>query len=277
VGEQRTGVRTVFETYASGIDEDLQGVGGDPWSGISATGLRIPTLATPTPNTGKRYIFTLGGFELGEAVRARITGWRQLLTLGTHVVSQQGGIEGTFEMEVTNPAFRLPDANVSYHIMRAPLNTQGLVGLGPPPLPILSSLAFRFSQSPALLYDTGTVLAPGKFYVNLTAYVPPNAGQPVGEPVAHLRSMTDKRTPWGTASAWSALGIDVEGPGFYGLYASVAQTSGVDWSSFAAALTASGNGVDEYRFVAAFPPGGVSTTGVKYWRVGGALEVEIYK
>ena len=263
--------RRRFETWSAGPDELLQGVGGDPGGSIIATGLRVPTLPTSTPSL--RYLFMLAGFELPEGCRALIHGWRQLATLGV-IAHDDSGDQTFFELEITSPTFRFADGNIAWALTCLGLNERG-PAMEPPPFTGVEGISFRTSTSPALLYDVGTTLAGDGFYFDLDAYVPPFLGSPPGVAVAGFASVNDKRTTWSTPNAWRSLDIEVEGSGFYGLYASVAQTVG-QTIPFASAIN-NVPGLDEYRFIAAFPPGSsISTDGVLYWRVGGALDVSIY-
>jgi hypothetical protein len=250
-----------FEIWSVGIDEQIQGVGGDAFGGNAATGLRVPTLAS-TPEG--RYLFMLCGFGLGEGSRATIVGWRQLLTLGA--IATLGDSSGTMliEQEVTSPVFRFPDGNVSWHLVKVgPELLESLV-FGLPPFSGIENLAWRMSQTPALLAETITLPALDKYYVDLTAYVPPNLGHPYGDSIGQCKTIHDLRANWRDDHAWSALNIPVEGPGFFCLFASVKQTAGV-------ALTAPTNAQGtspEYQFISNYPS-------AIYWRVGGALSVEM--
>ena len=265
-----------FEVYADGIDEGLQGIGSDPWGTTNFVGLRVPTLATP--DDAHRYLFNLCGFELGEGARAEILGWRQLVTIGCVALGGETSPNAQIEMEVMNPAFRFPDGNVSFHLQWLPLLTQGLLGAQPiaPIQPGIENFAFRFAQSSALLYETATVAGDG-FYVDLTSYTPPFKGRPPGKPIAHMKVMHDRRSTWNTPNAWRALGLEVQGPGYFYLAASVAQTDGTaDLSNFAGSLAGvQGPALAEYQFQSLFKKTTVSQTGVIYWRVGGALDVRI--
>lgn len=272
--------RNRFEVWAEGLDDGLQGVGSDPYGGPAAyTGLRVPKLATP--DNAHRYLFMLCGFGLGERAKATIRSWRQLLTLGF-----EAGIGGSsavlIEKEVESPVFRFPDGNVSYHLTR--IDEDALTGnvVGTPPttgsrIPV-NNLAWRMATSSALLYESVALRGSG-FYTDLTMYVPPNQGKPYGDPVAHMKVIHDRRADWRAASAWQPLDLEVEGPGFYALWASVYQTSGLfNLGSLATTIDTVQAGLSDYQFMAAFPPGGEEPTPtVQYWRVGGALDVFIHE
>jgi len=245
-----------FETWSYGFDEQLQGVGGDAYGTPFFTGLRVPTLASPS--VSNRYLFMLCGFQLAERVKARIVGWRQLATIG---LVSAGNL---LEQEILSPVFRFPDGNISWHLRMVPGDLlESLTGGLPPPISPTNNLAFRMSNTPALLYETATLTGSGN-YVDLTAYTPPNLGRPYGEPVGQFTTLPDLRTPWRDAHAWSALDLPIEGPGFFALFASVKQTAG---TSHAAPTNPGGEPI-EWQFIANHP------TAI-YWRVGGALIVDI--
>jgi hypothetical protein len=255
----------VFEAASSGIDEFLQGIGGDPFGGSSAVGLRVPALATVSQFN--RYLFLLASFSVAESVKATIRGYRQLVTIGKSIGS--GSAPRFVEQEVTSPAWRFPDGNVSFHLHRlGPPNSQGF----PRPasnLTDLRSFAHNFADNPALLYGAYTIPAGDSFYTHLTGYLPPNAGKPWGTPLRAGQQGTfyDLRTPWRTHGAWHALDIELDGPDTIALFASVRQTAGTVTTPNTLANTP--NSMPEEQFIAAYAPG------VVYWRVGGALMVEV--
>jgi hypothetical protein len=269
-----TGSRRVFEINSSGVDEFLQGIGGDPFGGSSYVGLRVPTLATPSlPNGGGRYLFNLASFSIATGIRARIVGYRQLLTLGAVITAAGSESSARFvEMEVTTPTFRLPDGNVSWHIHRlGPPNSQGFPTGDPANLTDIRSLKKNFSINPALLYQSYTIPAGNAFYPDLTAYMPPNGGKPWGTPLraGEQGTFCDLRTRWRDSRAWSSLDVELDGPETVAFMASVHQSAG---ASEAGVLSAIPNGMPEEQFVSAFAE---SVTGAIYWRIAGALMVEV--
>jgi hypothetical protein len=269
-----TGSRRVFEIASTGVDEFLQGFGSDPFGGSSYVGLRVPTLATPSlPNGGGRYLFNLASFSIATGVKARIVGYRQLLTLGAVVTAAGSETPARFvEQEVTTPTFRLPDGNVSWHIHRlGPPNSQGFPTGDPANLTDIRSLKKNFSINPSLLYQSYTIPAGNAFYPDLTAYVPPNGGKPWGTALRAGNQYTfhELKTQWRTHGAWAALDMELEGPDTVCFFASVKQSAG---ASEAGVLSAIPNGMPEEQFVSAFA---ASVTGAIYWRVAGALMVEI--
>jgi hypothetical protein len=258
----------IVELASSGVDEWLTAVGGDPFGASTATGLRVPTLATP--DTNHRYLFIGASFSLGEGATAKIHGYRQLVTIGAVTTAPSTESPGRFvEMEVTSPLFRLPDGNVSFHLHRlgAP-NARGWPLQPPSNNTDLRNFVRRWADGPTLLYESYTIPAGNAFYVNVTGYTPPNRGQPWGEPLGQLNVVRDLRTEWMTHGAWHALdNVIVEGPSTTAMFISVRQSAG-----------ASGTGVTplpdcmcEEQFLSSF--GGLPG-GVIYWRVGCALAVE---
>jgi hypothetical protein len=257
--------RNHFEVWSAGVDERLQGLGGDSFDTITASGLRIPTLATPK---GKhhRYLFMLCGFQLAENVRATIVGWRTWQTLlGNIPPASIQDPSQLVEETISDPAFRLPDGNISYSLRMLNMDLQNY-RFRQAPLPVnISNLSFLMSQTPALLYDTGTTVAGDGFYVTMPSYVPPYGGRVPGDPVFHYSTLHDPRAPWLTNNTWDSLDIPIEGPGFYAMFASVRQSAGNNPIPPVSGLPS------EWAFVAATQGKAI------YGRVGGALQVVIHE
>ena len=270
------------ESDAQGIDEALQIIGGDPYGRNAGVGLRIPALplVNATPETS-RYLFLLSLFTVARGKTARLRGYRQLVKLGK-VFQNEEGLYRPVEFNVTDPQWHPVGGNISWHLMDLGVwGGNGIPGIGPAlgpliPAPIgIDNFAWRMSSTPALLFETATLV--GGYYVNLTAYTPPNGGRPWGVPLLEggFGSFYDLRTPWTASQAWHSLDVEIVGPKTVGFFASVRQadTSAPDY-----ALTGSGG-----------PPGGASIYGsglppeeaflvnfptANYWRIGGALVVE---
>jgi hypothetical protein len=257
-----------FEVWSAGADEQLQGVGSDPYGTLVRTGLRVPTLTTP--DLQSRYLFMLCGFKLGEGERANIVGWRQAWTLGAVYTHTNGGTTTDFyEQPVVDPFFCLPDGNVSWHLTQVGPVTLNKYRIGPGPLDNgAQNFKYRFAHTPALIYESAALTGSG-FYADLTRYVPPRNGRPLGKPLLHLGTFHDARTFWQTSQAWNSLRLPVEGPGFFALWASVRQSAGVTLNASYVSPLNPGGLPGEYQFVLNFP--GL----VKIWRVVGALDVEI--
>lgn len=257
--------RRVVEITTTGIDEFLQGIGGDPYGGSSWVGLRVPTLASTDRN---RYLFLLATFSLPAGSTAKILGYRQLVTLGKSVGSPSA--PRFVEMEITSPQFRLPDGNVSFHLQRlGPPNAQGFprkVGNKTD----LRSFHRGYCESPALLYESYTIAAGDSFYVDLTSYTPPNSGKPWGVPLRAGTQGTfyDLRTPWRSARAWTSLSMELDGPETVALFASVRQSAGTATGVAVNSGTVIPGNMPEEQFISAY------ASGVVYWRVAGSLIVE---
>jgi len=259
--------RQHFEVWSAGIDEALQTIGGDPQSGQSSTGLRVPFLATP--DLDSRYLFMLCGFQLAENVKARICGLRQFASLGVEYTTETG--LALAEQEIVSPNFRLPDGNISWHLLQFSPLLLDKYRLGNGPFD-QTNFVETMSEYPALLYNAaGTAIDPSGYYVKLTSYAPPNKGRPIGgEPLGHLGTFHDLRWNWRSSHAWNSIDIPVEGPGFFAFMASVRQSTG------AYPLPLSGTS-PELAFVKDYgitvPTSG--TTGVLIWRVAGSMIVKI--
>jgi hypothetical protein len=257
-----------IEIASAGIDEFKQLLAGDPYGDPTSVGLRVPTLATP--DFRHRYLFNACSFSIGEGARARIVGWRQLVTLG---FVQSGDPPRLVEQVVTSPVFCFADGNVSWHLRQlGGPNGQGLPPRTPAPND-LRNFNFRFIETPALLYENATLPAGNPFYVHLTDYTPPNSGQPWGYPLSagHQGTFYDLRTPWETHGAWNSLDVELDGPATVALFISVGQTN--PGREGRVALTPPSplfpNGLsDEEQFLLNFPS-------AIYWRVGGSLIVEV--
>lgn len=214
-----------IEIISTGIDEALQGVGSTPFGGLSWTGLRIPTLATPPASPHLRYLFQLCAFQLSDGDTARIVGLRHGWSLGF----LQAGPR-IVEQWVNDPLYKGNDFNVSWHLRKLTLNeprraAPGLV-IPTAALAPLQNFAFTTSDTPALLFQTATAAAGNPFYTALAAYTPPNLGRPWGRPLAgELGTFTDLKSRWNDAADWKALDIPVSGPCRVVFYASVKQSN----------------------------------------------------
>lgn len=256
----------VIEIATTGFDEFLQGTGGDPFGGAYAMGLRVPSLATPDPRS--RYLFLLSSFSIGEGATVTIRGYRQYASLGFST-----GVR-FFEQPIVDPAFRLPDGNISWHIQRLGPARQQIAQVDPTPRD-LWSFKKQWADTPALLYQDYTIAAGNKIYTQLLSYTPPMLGKPWGTALSsgHQGTFYDMRAPWNTSQAWEALDMVVEGPDTVAFFASVYQSAG-DYSIASAPLDFAGGLTVEEQFIGNFGDGD-STPRPKYWRVGGSLIVEV--
>jgi hypothetical protein len=258
--------RKRFEIAARGIDDSLQGIGSDPYGGISWVGLRVPAHVN-LPST--RYLFQLATFDVAHGKRARIVGMRNGWSIG----ERQGDLYVN-EFWVENPIWKFIDGNVSWHLRRMPLNYPMVQRAGPI-VPALQNFAFETSNTAALLYKTAAFAGPTGFYTTLTDYAPPNAGMPWGSAIgASLGTFNDLKVRWNDGADWHALDIPVEGPCRIALYASVLQTN-PDSEGGRTKLSVPG------RSIAAFPLGLSAEEqflqnfpAAIIWRVAGGLMVE---
>lgn len=256
-----------IDIATTGIDERWQGIGGDPYGGLSCLGLRVPFLATP--NRDSRYLFMLASFTVGEGARVRVRHIRQLWTLGARYTStSSSGVSRVVEQEVISPSFQPPNGNISWHLR--------ILDRGEVPVPRaigvasngnIRNIQYRDSDVSALLYET--ITTPNSFYVDLSAYVPPNKGRPWGEPLSNtMGTFYDLRAPWQTTGQW--LDIPVDGPAKIAFYASVNQQ----------VFTASPVTVPspEETFISDIVNGsasGFNVTGPMIWRVAGGMLLEL--
>lgn len=272
--------RQRVEIAACGIDEENQIIGSDPYGGLSSVGLRIPTLPSTAGDTRSRYLMNLVTLTLPEGRRLRLLGYRQLLTIGL--------IQGTpasppgprvIELDVTDPFFRFTNGNVSWHLRQMgltepfqpirPGNARNMsLTVGGTPAP-LQNLAWKMSDTPALLFQSITTPTGDPFYVDLTAYQAPNAGRPWGRDLSGLGTFHDLRTQWRQANAWTSLDIPVEGPTRIQFAASVFQTNPQGRAVITPPVAdPTGSSLSrEERFILNYP------TAI-YWRIGGSLIVE---
>lgn len=191
-----------------GIDPYLQLIGGDPWQSPSYTGLQVPAAATTSAQG--RYLFQLARARLQPGECVRLVGMKQYVDLAA-IYTVVDGPSTVFTLPVTNPLWRFPDGNISWHVRivtpgwrdtRSSTNTDSVI--------------FRDSSSCALLYET------------LGPYVPPNAGRPYGKPLPYgdLGNFHDLRYPWRDSQSERELDIPILGPADIVAYCSVWQSAG---------------------------------------------------
>lgn len=269
------------EIVTTGIDEELQLIGGDAYGHINSVGLRVPTLATalaapvvdgapfPNPLIG-RYLFMLASFSIAAGANSRIRGWRQLLTIGVKQHDDELGFTRVAEQLVTSPFWRFQDGNVSWHLMdMGPPGAQGVPNDVSNPND-LENFTFRNSITPALLYETATLPVADPFYIDLTAYTPPNQGRPWGTSfLPGFTTMYDLREPWSQGGLqWQSLDIPIAGPRTIALFASIRQTNPNTRVTLHAPATFYPEGLSqEEQFLLNFP-------NAIYWRVGASLIVD---
>lgn len=202
--------RDLFEIASAGFDPNLQLIGGDPSGTPSWGGLVVPS--APTPSSQYRYLFMLAWMRLDANRWGRIRGIRTNILLGASIPSTVAGVDYNIEHELQNPFWKAPNGNVCFMFQKI---------ASPPPMPYNTrngpSLSYRYSNSPALLFET---LAP--------AYQPPGAGQPPGVAISQgLGTFYDNRFGvWRNEEAWGSVDIAVQGPCDIALFCSVFQMAG---------------------------------------------------
>jgi hypothetical protein len=275
-----------IEVASSGIDESMQLIASDPFASQSWVGLRVPTASTASltpagqPQYSSRYLFLCAAFSIGEGARAHLFGYRQMVTLTFFEPTHGGGEDPSgglpHELLVTSPFWHFVDATYSFHLRRlGPAPARGFPLTTPAPGD-RNTLKYRYSDAPALLYESVTLPAGNPYYVNLTAYTPPNAGKPWGTPLSdgHQGTIYGLRTPWSDAQAWKSLDIEVEGPDTVALFCSVAQTAPTTRAASAETSPANTIGLcpeDQFLNQALF----LGSAGAIYGRVGGAILYEV--
>lgn len=236
-------------------------------------GLRVPTLATPDQDS--RYLFLLASFTVGDGVSVTIKGYRQFASLG--YVVPDSSPPRFIEQEIQSPNFRLPDGNISWALRRlGPPNAGGYPTQDPTPLD-LNSFKKNWCDGPALLYSDYTIAAGNRIYTQLTSYTPPTLGRPWGTAISagQQANFFDLRTPWRASQAWNSLDMEIQGPDTIAFFASVRQSTGV--YSVTPSVTYAGGLPPEEAFIANYGAGSDDSPHPIYWRVGGALIVEVQK
>ena len=280
--------RRRIEIASYGVDETRQLSGTTPYGGSPWLGLRVPTLATAAltpagkPRGSSRYLFSGAAFSVGEGSRARIIGYRQYHEIGFLFTTgnDPNKLVRTLTFPVTTPGWAFPDATVSWHFRRlGPPNAKGLPLFTPTSLSA-QNLMKGYAMGPSLLYQSITLPAGDPYYVDLTAYVPPNGGRPFGSPLSnHPQSSTllGLATDWKHPDAWHSLDVEVRGPDTIAALISVAQTDPSSYPVFP--FTGStgnafyGLGLSpEDQFMATAQAFG---THAIQWRVGVSLIVEV--
>jgi hypothetical protein len=269
-----------IEIASYGVDETRQLSGTSPFGGSAWLGLRVPTKTTASltpsgkPRVSYRYLFNGASFSVGPGAKARIIGYRQYHEIGFLVGSSGAGFRA-ITLPVTTPGWAFPDATVSWHfrLLGGP-NAQGLPLFTPAPQNG-QNLIKGWATGPALLYQSITLPVGDPYYVDLTAYVPPNGGRPFGRPLTdHPQSGTilGLATDWRTPDAWGSLDVEVSGPDTVAALISVAQTDPSAYPALPFTSAQAGVGVTpEDSFLANAIVGGKTAI---QWRVGVSLIVE---
>lgn len=264
--------KRIIEISSSGPDEYLQLIGGDPFGGTNAVGMRVPTIQLPAVagTANNRYLFNACAFSFADGAKGRILGYRQLVTIGLSDVGSgsPGDAPRFIEQEVLSPMFRLPDGNVWMGLRHSGgPNWQGIPFNTPAPGLPPNGTSFRVGMAPSLLYEDITLPAGDQFYVDLTDYTPPNGGRAWGTPLQSGNDFLSLQTNWRTWGAWHSLDIGVEGPDKIAIFISVLQGNPATRNRLAVP-TYPTNLPPEEQFLLNYPD-------AIYWRVGASLIVEV--
>ena len=274
-----------FDVATYGFDPALCGVSTSPDNyGVPLQdGLRVPQLPSSSPNT--RYLFQLATVGLPGTRVVKIQGISQLLTIWSDTANSAANqvTPSVLPVAVTeqlvggnsgNPVWHPPDANVSWHmrmVRSKPTrgNNQNILNA--------DSFAHHWSDTPACIFDTATFNAANldgngrpDNYLALTGYTAPSNGVVPGtNVVAELGTFYGIRYPW-QSPAYFTEPIEVCGPGWLVLYASVWQTnnSGTRSTIAVPASFPLATMQPEDAFATAY-------TSYIYGRVGGRLIVEV--
>ena len=240
------------EISSVGFDTSLQGVGADPSGSGYNVGIRVPS--TTLDGIQNRYMFMLAKIKVGAFKKVRLTGIRQLVTIGLMVPN--GATNYPLEFEVTSPFWRFTDGNISWHLRRVPQGYQQTANIYN-----REGLQFMDAQTPALLYSNAPTEAGG--------YAPP--GKIPGVPlIGQLGTFYDLRFGWRNDQAATSLDTEIVGPCEIALYASIDQTDPGSRTTLVVpgSLPGGFGGLGpEDAFVANFPL-------AQYWRIAGSLIFE---
>lgn len=264
--------KRIIEISSSGPDEFLQLLGGDPFGGSTAVGMRVPTLALANADRAlNRYLFTGCAYSIGEGAKARVLGYRQLVTIGqANVGAGEASTPRFVEQEVLSPSWRFQDGNVWMGLRQAGgPNWQGAATPSPVPGNPPRGTSFQSAMAPSLLYESITLPAGDTIYPDLTAYVPPNRGRPWGEPIQSGNDWLSLQTNWRTWGAWHSMDLEVEGPDTIAIFISVLQSNPETRQALAVPGTFFPGGLSaEEQFLLNYPE-------AIYWRVGASMIVEL--
>ena len=237
-----------YELSTTGLDENLQLVGADPYGTAYGFGLRIPNFQL---SAHKRWLYMLAMSRIAANERVTLVGMRQFVSIGALKSDDSGTRNYPFEQQVTSPWWHFPDGNVSWHLKRvAPgMNMQPNDANAP-------GQTYLYAMQSALLYEQPPTI------ISTDHYVPPNNGQPPGASLLpEYDGMKDIRSPW---QVHIPIGLEIEGPCDIALFASVRQSDPITRAAgIAGALTTTGLAIED-AFVGNYP------TAV-YWRIAGAL------
>lgn len=210
----------VVEVSTLAIDPDVAGMPQTPWGDNVSPWLFVPQAPTPLGNPRRRVLARLCTMVVPWFGVARILGLRQIAE-----IAQLGNLgdagKVVYRHFVEGPVFRFTDgANISWHLtVHHGTQVQNVKNLKLAPGVIRSNLSPElYQQGSAILF------APPNQNGFAAPYLPLNAAQPVGDPVASLGTFTDFRFPWLSQGTSDDIDFSVEGPAVIYFWATVWQT-----------------------------------------------------
>lgn len=187
-----------FEIATVGFDENLQLVGSDASGGTDYVGLRVPDFNV---EFNGRYMFMLCMARFNAGERARLVGFRQMLTIGATPTGAAPFY--IMEQQVLSPWWHFQDADVNWQIRRVKPFVQQTANLAN-----RASNTFRYSTSPSILFENATGA--------------PYGGQAPGDPLVEYGSFYDIRNNW---KCPTDTDLPIEGPCDIAFFASLKQTN----------------------------------------------------
>ena len=261
-----------------GFDPALCGIGGIAYNGGDQIndGLRVPAASTAAGGGNplvQQYLFQLATMKLTQNQCVSLTGIGQLLVIGEDTNTGTPPIYPLIQ-NVTTPTWKFSDV--------LPVTWALRVVRQPPQIPwapqnplSCDSFAWRWSDTPALVYETATFPA-GNLnwagtpdnYTALTGYTAPYNGTIPGEPIGDFGSWNSLVFPWNTRASPDFEPVKVEGPGAIVLYAQVPQTNPATRAKITVpgAFPVAPTGIPEEGFLADW-------TSALIWAIGGSFEV----
>jgi hypothetical protein len=242
-----------IEIVTIGTNPNLQLVGSSPSGGGSDLGLWIGgTNAGGPPEQRQMFLLCVKRFNAHQ--RARLVGFRQYLTIGTYIASDGAAQGYPIERPVTTPTWKFTDGNVMWGIRKIPPEMHFQ-----PNAKNADGLAFRFTQTPAQLFET---------FIGETV-IPPYGGRFPGNALTpELYQFYDLRS-----HRWDKpvdCDVRIDGPCDIAFFASVRQTNPGERIPVppAPVFSTTSGAVPEDAFVQTYPE-------VSYFRIAGALIFEL--
>jgi hypothetical protein len=244
-----------IEVVTIGTNPNRQLVGSSPYGGASDLGLFIGANGGLT-GKNNRQLFMLCAKQFNAHERGRLVGFRQYLTMGTNLATDNTAFY-PLERPIVTPTWSFVDGNVSWAIRRIPPGYAAQ-----PSSTNQDGLQFQFSLTPALLYQTIVSTTP-------LVVLPPYGGQFPGNILAQ---------EWGQfwdlrSNEWRKpvlCDVPFKGPCTIAFFASVQQTNPATRTNPPAApvfSTTSGT-TPEDAFLQTY-------AGATYFRIAGAMVFEL--